>query len=262
MKCYIVRDLLPRYLDELTGEEASGEIKTHLDTCESCRTIYMQMRADIPQELSLEERKIDFFKKLKKRLRRQEAVIALSAVLVLLALMVLMKYLNIPVPYNQEHIAVGVEHTIAISEPPYQTMWRDLDLLDFEATKAFLAGEYEDCERRDFVKLQYSGFDNTNIQKYGRTLNRNGEMVDVVYFCATRELWDMLFSGDHVQEERRGGWTIIGNLDDNTVYHAYTPRMTEIYYLPMRSISRLAGLSDDAFDAERRKGVLVWSGVI
>ena len=64
MKCYIVRDLLPRYLDGLTGEEATGEIKAHLDTCEDCRTIYEQMAADIPQELSPKEKKIDFFKKL------------------------------------------------------------------------------------------------------------------------------------------------------------------------------------------------------
>ena len=249
-------------MDCLTGKEASGEIKAHLEVCEACHTIYEQMAADIPKEQSLEEKKIDFFKKLKTRLRWQQGFTALVTSLILLAFLPFFKYWHIPVPYDQGHIAVGVRHTAAIPEPPYKTMWSDLDLLDFETTRAFLAGEYEDCERRDFVELQYSGFDNTHIEKYGRTIDRNGETVDIVYFCATRELWDMLFSGERSQEERRGGWTILGNLDDNLVYRAYTPRLTEIYYLPMRSTGRLAGLSDEAFEAEKEKGVLVWSGVI
>lgn len=262
MKCNVVRDLLPRYLDGLTGEEASGEIKAHLEACEGCRTVYEQMAADIPQDLAPEEKKIDFFKKLKTRLRKQEGMIVLAVCLAFIALIAFLKHFYIPIPYEQEHVSAEIEHRIAIPEPPYLTSWRNIDLLDFETTKAFLAGEYDDCAKRDFVILQYSGFDNTRVLKYGRTLNRNGEPVDVVYYCAARELWDVLFSGDETQDDRRGGWQISGNLDDNTLYHAYIPRMTEIYYLPMRSTSRLKRLSDEAFDGQREKGVLVFRGVI
>ncbi len=262
MKCYIVRDLLPRYLDGLTGEEASGEIKVHLDTCEGCRTIYEQMAADIPKELTFGKKRIDFFKKLKTRLRRQERRTALAACLAVIAMAVFLKYYNIPIPYDQDHVSVSIEHRIAIPDPPYTTSWQDINLLDFETTKAYLAGEYDDCSKRDFVELRYSGFNCSNVQKYGRTINRNGETVDVVYFCASRELWDVLFSGSETQADRRGSWIIHGNLDDNSIYHAYTPRMTEIYYLPMGSTGRIKRLSDEAFDAEKEKGILVWSGVI
>ena len=262
MKCYIVRDLLPRYLDGLTGEEATGEIKAHLDTCEDCRIIYEQMAADIPQELSPKEKKIDFFKKLKARMHKQNRIIALAVCLMLIAVIAFLKRFQIPVPYEPDHVFAEVEHRIAIPNPPYVTQWQNIDYLDLETKKAFLAGEYEDCSKRDFVELYYSGFNHAQIQKYGRTLNRNGELVDVVYFCASRELWDVLFSVGETHEDRRGGWWTLGNLDDNTVYHAYTPRMTEIYYLPMGSTGRLERLSDEAFDKEREKGVLVWSGVI
>lgn len=262
MKCYVVRDLLPRYLDGLTGEEASGEIKAHLETCEGCRTVYEQMAADIPQDLTPKEKNIDFFKKLKTRLRKQEGLIALGICLALIALIAFLKHFYIPVSYNQEHVSAEIEHTIAIPEPPYQTSWRDVDLLDFETTKAYLDGEYDDCGKRDFVRLQYYGFSNTHILKYGRTLNRNGEPVDIVYFCAARELWDVLFSAGEAQEDRRGSRAFFGNLDENTLYHAYTPRMTEIYYLPMRGTNWLKHLSDETFDEQREKGVQVFRGVI
>lgn len=262
MKCYIVRDLLPRYLDGLTGEEATKEVKAHLDTCESCHTIYEQMTADIPKELSPKKKRIDFFKKLNTRLRRQERAIVLAVCLAVIALAVFLKLYNVPIPYNQDYVSVSIQHRIAIPNPPYKDLWQDVNSLDFETAKAYLAGEYDDCNKRDFVELQYSGFNCSNVQKYGRAINRNGETVDVVYFSVSRELWDVLFSGDETQADRRGGWIIHGNLDDDIIYHAYTPRMTEIYYLPMGSTGWLKRLSDEDFDAEKEKGILVWSGVI
>ncbi|MCI9683068.1 MAG: hypothetical protein HFI26_17060 [Lachnospiraceae bacterium] len=44
--------------------------------------------------------------------------------------------------------------------------------------------------------------------------------------------------------------------------YAYTPRMTEVYYLPIRNLAdKLDGLSDEAYDAMREHGSLIWSGM-
>ena len=51
MKCCIVIDLLPGYIDGLTSEETNEEIEKHLESCTSCRTIYRQMNAGIPNEM-------------------------------------------------------------------------------------------------------------------------------------------------------------------------------------------------------------------
>ena len=37
MKCEIIRDLLPSYLDELTSAESNQAIEEHLQECKDCR---------------------------------------------------------------------------------------------------------------------------------------------------------------------------------------------------------------------------------
>ena len=36
MKCYVVKDLLPYYIDGLSSEEVNAEIKEHLESCADC----------------------------------------------------------------------------------------------------------------------------------------------------------------------------------------------------------------------------------
>lgn len=45
-ECYIVRDLLPSYIDHLCSEETSKFVKQHIDNCEQCAQIYNQMRRE------------------------------------------------------------------------------------------------------------------------------------------------------------------------------------------------------------------------
>lgn len=79
MKCCIVKDLLPGYIDGLTSEETNIEIKEHLENCEDCRTIYERMSAEIPKEILPEEKDIDFLKKWKARIWQRYAAIAVFA---------------------------------------------------------------------------------------------------------------------------------------------------------------------------------------
>lgn len=69
MKCYIVKDLLPNYIDGLTCEEVNMEIKKHLEECKGCRTIYKQMSLPVSRESIPEDENIDFLKKLKGKIR-------------------------------------------------------------------------------------------------------------------------------------------------------------------------------------------------
>ncbi|WP_419394191.1 zf-HC2 domain-containing protein [Cytobacillus praedii] len=45
-ECYIVRDLLPSYIDQLCSEESSRFIEQHMATCEQCAELLNQMRAE------------------------------------------------------------------------------------------------------------------------------------------------------------------------------------------------------------------------
>ena len=44
MDCNVIKDLLPLYIDECCSDESAKLVTEHLDTCESCRKTYNQMR--------------------------------------------------------------------------------------------------------------------------------------------------------------------------------------------------------------------------
>ena len=51
MKCEIIKDLLPLYMDKLTSQESNREIEVHLQRCRSCREYYQEMKGELPDIL-------------------------------------------------------------------------------------------------------------------------------------------------------------------------------------------------------------------
>lgn len=90
LDCHVVKDLLPLYIDRLTSEETSRDIKTHLKECKDCRSQYLAMTGQIAEEdqaeKEREELEIDYLKKVKKHSKRTAIIVACAAVLVLAAL--------------------------------------------------------------------------------------------------------------------------------------------------------------------------------
>ena len=50
MKCEVIRDLFPSYIDGLTSEESNELIEEHLEECRECREYLDDMKEDIVQE--------------------------------------------------------------------------------------------------------------------------------------------------------------------------------------------------------------------
>lgn len=74
--CAIIKDLMPNYIDHLTSNETNETIEEHLDTCESCKKIYEEMKEEITTT--------DFLKEatdLSKFLRKTKAVAAIKAII-------------------------------------------------------------------------------------------------------------------------------------------------------------------------------------
>ena len=57
MKCEIIRDLFPSYIDGLTSKESNQAIEEHLEGCRECRRYLEEMQREIAsEELTQEER--------------------------------------------------------------------------------------------------------------------------------------------------------------------------------------------------------------
>ena len=83
MKCEIIKDLLPSYIDGLTSNESNSEIEAHLETCQECKDVLDQMKTEIDVEsIQLNKEKIKPFKKLSKRVL-QSVLITLAGCIII-----------------------------------------------------------------------------------------------------------------------------------------------------------------------------------
>ena len=74
MKCEIIRDLLPSYVDGLTSAESNQEITAHVAECAPCKEILEQMQEEVQAKAPKEKRKINPFRKFNRRMRRAVAM--------------------------------------------------------------------------------------------------------------------------------------------------------------------------------------------
>jgi len=82
MKCEIIKDLLPSYIDGLTSAESNSEIEEHLLTCQECTETLEQMKTEVdPEDVELNKEMIKPFKKLNKRVIKA-VLITLAACIV------------------------------------------------------------------------------------------------------------------------------------------------------------------------------------
>ncbi|MDO5409824.1 MAG: DUF4825 domain-containing protein [Lachnospiraceae bacterium] len=86
IRCHIIKDLLPLYLDDLVSEETGAEIKQHLLECPDCSEYYEHMKSDFlekqRQKQEENQKEINYLKKIKKTTNRK---VLLGTVLTLFA---------------------------------------------------------------------------------------------------------------------------------------------------------------------------------
>ena len=69
MKCDIIRDLFPSYMDGLTSEASNEAIREHLEDCEPCKEILEQMQQEAEELAEPPKKKIDPFRKFNRRMK-------------------------------------------------------------------------------------------------------------------------------------------------------------------------------------------------
>ena len=79
LDCCVVRDLLPAYIEELTEEETSAQVREHLEGCGACRGLEQDMRSQVPLEKA-PKGALNFLKRVK-RTRLLAAVVSLALTL-------------------------------------------------------------------------------------------------------------------------------------------------------------------------------------
>lgn len=121
MKCEIVRDLLPSYIDGLTSSVTNEEIEKHLDECVMCRQFYREMREKnfgMPEGLPNQdgtypvsgqrERDHRILRKFR-RIRLKWIAITCAAVAVVISVLFWISSLWIKLPYEQVQVEAEIQ---------------------------------------------------------------------------------------------------------------------------------------------------------
>jgi len=82
LKCSIVQDLLPNYIEKLTSDDTNNAIEQHLNNCEDSKKAYEQMAADIGNIEKVPVIELKFLKKIK-RTRFMDAVLCVVLTMIL-----------------------------------------------------------------------------------------------------------------------------------------------------------------------------------
>lgn len=70
MKCYVVKDLLPEYVEEVCSKETRREIEKHLAGCKDCRASFEAMEKEGEKEFT--DLEIEPFQKIQNMVRREK----------------------------------------------------------------------------------------------------------------------------------------------------------------------------------------------
>ncbi|PIC62588.1 hypothetical protein CSV79_16255 [Sporosarcina sp. P13] len=78
IKCTVIQDLLPLYVDEVVSDDTKSLVNEHLLTCENCKNEYEQMKGTLYVPI---ENKDTLFSQLKKRWNRKKWLLIFGSVL-------------------------------------------------------------------------------------------------------------------------------------------------------------------------------------
>lgn len=129
LPCHIVRDLLPSYLEHLTGPETEADICEHLESCPDCRAARDAMAADLKAEKAPPP-KLNFLKRLRWQ-QRLGAVLSVAATLLCLVGLYRLEYCY-DLTDTAEMKEIIREDLISISGFPYHG---EVDVLETATVK-------------------------------------------------------------------------------------------------------------------------------
>lgn len=116
LDCYIVKDLLPNYVDKLASDETCKDIEAHLKECKDCNKEFQQMIKPMSvtdKEKQNNTKEVHYFKKCKKKYSTM--VKLLITIAVICALLFAGLVITLTSAYHQQYNNKAVSNNLCIS---------------------------------------------------------------------------------------------------------------------------------------------------
>ena len=176
LTCGIVEDLLPSYVDGLTGEESTEAVREHLDRCEKCREKYSILCGgdEALSPVLAADQEIDYLKGVRRRTRQRIAAAAVAAVLVLSALLFVRSNV-IGTAAEFEDVQYSVSEGADTISVHYQTPW---------GSRAQLRGlKVREENGSVYLTLRRAARADAALRDEGQVWEQDKDGVQAVYLC-------------------------------------------------------------------------------
>lgn len=250
MKCEIIRDLLPNYIDHLTSDESNEEIENHFRSCDSCREFYEKMSMeDFPDtELEHEKREIESREELKllKDFRKKRRSIIFSALGIVIAAILAVCFLIfgwISVPYE----LAGPE--AMVFENPIE--------IEYELDSEKMVEESE-------CGIYFTVADSTVINWFPRAEIQevivDGEPRTISFVASCTKPWEYFLRKNNFLEKNGERERVTFTTDDQGQIQGHSiSGLSAVYYLD-RGISRVEnGDNGTILKLMEKYGHMIWS---
>lgn len=205
LPCYLVRDLLPLYKDEVCEPETAADVREHLEGCPDCRTLWETLQTAAPLEEAVNQAKAQEQAAALRRVKHTQQKKRVQTILVTLLVVILLGGGGLGLYFHavETYLEYPQESILGVEEEPISEQWRI---------------------RGKGIVLKLDSTVQTSIQ-WSQVLNT--PKGDVMVFTLGRSQWDV--------------WTRAQWSDDSYEILLYTEamdgmeameRLKAVYYLP------------------------------
>lgn len=111
VKCTIIQDVLPLYIDEVVSQDTKEMIDEHLQHCEKCQKEYDSMKRDLYIPV---ENKAPLFKSISKKWRKKKVIISFASIfataIILLGAYLCIFYFERVIPYSEDLFKIEMQN--------------------------------------------------------------------------------------------------------------------------------------------------------
>ena len=186
VKCDVIQDLLPLYIDNVTSEGSRLEIDEHIKTCSDCREVLAKMQSGgDPIRLSVDKAEIGAFKIMKRKLLRKNLLIACVSIVVTIIIIYGVFGYDTPLPYAADKMRVTLAYDQVIDiyyDGNYKganaTQKGDAVYIGYNGTlwtRLFYNGEKKQFSIGQYIMADYGG----NGKSVELKANILGETIDI-----------------------------------------------------------------------------------
>ena len=206
IKCTIIQDILPLYIDEVVSQDTKEMVDQHLQHCEKCQKEYetMKIKLYIPAE-----NKAPVIKKINKKWRKKKVIVSIVSVLataiILFGAFAYVFYFERVIPYSKSLIKIEMQNDNQLVSHYYGKSYAGVNethpmQLEVDGEKKNVSFIYytktiADSPSRNLLNNE------EGLNEQGYTFNlADSEKVDAVYYAdfdvekitAGKDSWDSI----------------------------------------------------------------------